>query len=117
MKSPYEIILQPYITERSAAQSYGDPKIRNEADLVRKYTFLVNKHANKLEIKSAIEAIYNAGKKKKDELIEVTSVRTITMHGKTKRVRSRVSATGRRSDRKKAIVTLAKGQMLEDYGV
>lgn len=117
MKSPYDIILQPYITEKSAAQSYGDPNVRDEADLVRKYTFLVAKSANKLEIKSAIEAIYNDGKKKKDELIEVEMVRTITMKGKKKRVRSRYNIAGHRPDRKKAIVTLAKGQMLEDYGV
>lgn len=117
MKSPYDIILQPYITEKSAAQSYGDPNVKEEADLVRKYTFLVAKSANKLEIKSAIESIYNSGKKKKDEMIEVEQVRTITMKGKKKRVRSRYNIAGHRPDRKKAIVTLAKGQMLEDYGV
>lgn len=117
MKSPYEIIMKPYITEKSAAMSYGDPNIRDEAMLVRKYTFIVSTKANKLEIKKAIEEIYNGGKKKKDEMIEVTSVRTMNMHGKTKRVRSRFNVSGRRPDRKKAIVTLARGQMLEDYGV
>ena len=117
MKSPYEIILKPYITEKSAQMSYGDPNAKDEASLVRKYTFLVALNANKLEIKSAIEAIYNAGKKKKDEMIEVTDVHTMTMHGKTKRVRSKFNVSGRRSHRKKAIVTLARGQMLEDYGV
>ncbi len=113
MKSPYDIILRPHITEKSVALSYGDPKIREEKDLVRKYTFIVSTAANKLEIKSAIEAIYNTGKKA-GEGIKVDNVRTSSIPGKKRRVGQR---TGYRSDRKKAIVTLAKGQMLEDYGV
>lgn len=115
MKQPHEIIIRPHITEQSVQASYGDPNIKNEADLVRKYTFIVAPDANKIEIKAAVEAIYNEGKKKKDELITVTSVRTIAMRGKKRRVGMR--STGYRPDRKKAIVTLAKGQMLEDYGV
>lgn len=117
MKSPHLVIIQPYITEKSAALSYGDAKIRNEADLIRKYTFLVAKDANKIEIKNAIEAIYNAGKKRKDALIEVTGVRTLTVKGKRKRNRINPRASGTTPDRKKAVITLAKGQMLEDYGV
>lgn len=115
MKQPHEIIIRPHITEQSVQASYGDPNIKNEADLVRKYTFIVAPDANKIEIKAAVEAIYNEGKKKKDEMITVTSVRTVTMKGKRRRVGMR--STGYRPDRKKAIVTLAKGQMLEDYGV
>lgn len=114
MKQPYDIIIQPHITEQSVQASYGDPNIKNEEDLVRKYTFIVAPDANKIEIKAAVEAIYNDGKKKKEELITVTSVRTVTMKGKSRRVGR---STGYRSDRKKAIVTLAKGQILEDYGV
>ena len=114
MKNPYDIIIRPHITERSAALSYGDRKIRDEKDLVRKYTFEVATSSNKLEIKKAIESIYNEGKKKKDALIVVTEVNTSTIKGKKRRVGARV---GYRPDRKKAIVTLAKGQMLEDYGV
>lgn len=114
MKDPHMIIVKPHITERSVAASYGNPLIKNEADVQRKYTFIVAPDANKIEIKQAIEAIYNEGKKK-DELISVTSVRTVTMKGKKRRVGHR--STGYRPDRKKAIVTLAKGQRLEDYGV
>lgn len=114
MKDPHMIIVKPHITERSVAASYGDPLIKNEADVQRKYTFVVAKDANKIEIKAAIEAIYNEGKKK-DELISVDSVRTVTIKGKKRRVGAR--AAGYRPDRKKAIVTLAKGQRLEDYGV
>ena len=115
MKEPHLIIVKPHITEKSVALSYGDPRIRDEKDLVRKYTFIVATDANKLEIKAALEAIYNAGKKKKDELIEIQSVRTVRVLGKKKRRGAR--STGYTPDRKKAIVTLGKGQMLEDYGV
>ena len=114
MKHPYDIIVQPYITERSVALSQGSERIRDETQLVRKYTFLVKHDSNKIEIKKAIETIYNEGKKKKDEQIVVTDVHTITLHGKKRRVGRNV---GYKPDRKKAIVTLAKGQLLEDYGV
>lgn len=119
MRNPHTIILRPHITEKSMQATYGDPRIQNEKDLVRSYTFLVAPDANKIEIKSAIEAIYNEGKKKA-EAIEVTKVRTVTLPGKAKRVRTKARAyppVGYSPKRKKAIVTLAKGQMLEDYGV
>ncbi len=119
MKDPHTVIVKPHITERTASFSYGDPRIREEKDLVRKYTFIVARDATKIEIKAAIEAIYNAGKKK-GERIEVQKVNTITMHGKTRRVRARHSQfpiQGKRPDTKKAIVTLLPGQQLEDYGV
>ena len=113
MKNPHDIILRPHITEKAVALSYGDPKIKDEEDLVRKYTFEVAPKANKIEIKQAIEAIYNEGKKK-DQAISVDSVRTIKMLGKKRR---RGKSVGYEPDRKKAVITLAKGQMLEDYGV
>lgn len=107
MKDPYSIIVRPHITEKSVALSYGSDRIKDEAELVRKYTFIVANDANKIEIKQAIEAIYN-------KTINVTSVRTVKVLGKKRR---RGQSTGYEPDRKKAIVTLAKGQMLEDYGV
>jgi len=113
MKDPHTIIIAPHITERTVGLSYGDPLIKDEAKLKRKYTFIVATTANKIEIKSAIESIYNAGKKSKDS-ISVDSVRTIKVLGK-KRRRGRM--TGYEPDRKKAIVTLSHGQVLEDYGV
>ena len=76
-------------------------------------------HSTKIEIKSAIEAIYNMGKKKGD-LIEVIGVNTCTIHGKTRKVRSKASMypkEGKRASQKKAIVTLSAGQQLEDFGV
>ncbi len=114
MKSPYEVIVAPHITERTVALSYGDPNIRDEKQLVRKYTFIVDNNANKFEIKAALETIYNDGKKKEDA-ITVTAVRTIRVLGK-KRRRGQKSS-GYEPDRKKALVTLGQGQMIEDYGV
>lgn len=113
MKNPHEIIVKPHITERTVALSYGNPYIKDESLLERKYTFVVNRDANKIEIKQAIEAIYNDGKKA-DQTINVSSVRTIKILGKKRR---RGKSTGYEPDRKKAIITLGKGQMLEDYGV
>ncbi len=134
MKNPHSIIIQPHITEKSVAQSYGDEKsaqkrLLNEAraegkkgpvarvseeDLVRKYTFIVARDANKIEIKQALETIYNEGRKP-DQAISIQSVHTVKVLGKKRRRGQR--STGYEPDRKKAIITLAKGQMLEDYGV
>jgi large subunit ribosomal protein L23 len=114
VKNPHEVIVQPYITERSVTLSQGDPTIHEDTEITRKYTFLVNTTANKIEIKQAVEAIYNAGKKKKEEQIVVDKVHTVRIPGKKRRVGRNV---GYRPDKKKAIVTLAKGQILEDYGV
>ncbi|MDR3691079.1 MAG: 50S ribosomal protein L23 [Fimbriimonas sp.] len=113
MKNPYDIIVRPHITEKAVALSYGDPRIRDEELLARKYTFEVRTDANKIEIKAAIEAIYNEGKKK-DQAITVESVRTIKILGKKRR---RGRSVGYEPNRKKAVITLGKGQMLEDYGV
>jgi large subunit ribosomal protein L23 len=114
VKDPHDIIIQPHITEKSVALSYGDPNIRDESELVRKYTFVVARDANKIEIKQALEAIYNAGKKA-DQAIKVEDVHTIKILGKLKKRGFR--RPGYQPDRKKAIITLAKGQILEDYGV
>ena len=114
MKDPHQIIIRPRITERTVQMSYGDQRIQDEAKIVRKYTFEVATDANKIEIKAALEAIYNAGKKK-DEVINISNVRTIKVLGKKRRRGQR--STGYEPDRKKAIITLAPGQVLEDYGV
>ena len=112
-KSPFDVIVAPHVTEKSMALSLGDPRIREEDAIVRKYTFLVTPSSNKIEIKAALEAIYNDGRKDADK-IEITSVRTVKVLGKKRR---RGKSTGYEPNRKKAIVTLGKGQRLEDYGV
>jgi large subunit ribosomal protein L23 len=115
MKDPHAIILKPHITEKSAKMSYGDDPV-NEEKSRRTYTFIVAPTANKIEIKEAIESIYNAGKRDKDARITVSSVRTVSGKGKMgRRVGNR--PRGKKKDFKKAVVTLAAGQMLEDYGV
>jgi len=113
VKDPHIIVIRPHITEKSVSQSYGDPRQKDEKLLERKYAFIVALDANKIEIKNAIESIYNAGKKTKE--IEITNVRTLRILGKKRRVGNKKQ--GKRPDRKKAIITLAPGQLIEDYGV
>lgn len=103
-RSPHEIILKPVLTEKSVALGQDS-----------KFVFFVDTGANQIEIKQAIEAIYNAGKKKDKNKIEVLKVNIVKVHGKTKRVNFKSS--GKRPDRKKAIITLAPGQILEGFGV
>ncbi|MER3414036.1 MAG: 50S ribosomal protein L23 [Armatimonadota bacterium] len=103
MKTPEQIVLSPVLTEKS---------IRLKED--GRYVFFVAKDANKVEIARAIEAIYNRGKKKAKDRIKVVEVNVISVKGKTVQ-RSR-QTRGKRPDRKKAVITLAPGQMLEDIG-
>lgn len=84
MRSPHDIIRKPLITEKSMSDmSEG------------KYTFVVDKSANKTEIKNALEKIFG---------VKVEKVNTMNMKGKLKRMGANV---GRRASWKKAIVTLA----------
>jgi Ribosomal protein L23 len=85
MKTPYDVILEPVITEKSM----------DDAQL-RKYTFKVAKDANKTEIKQALEEIFG---------IEVAKVNVMNCKGKVKRMGRFV---GKRADTKKAIVTLSE---------
>ena len=85
-----EIIKAPVITEKSqAAQAEG------------KYTFKVDPKATKLEIKAAVEKIFN---------VKVTDVRTMNVKHKKRRVGRYTGLTNRT---KKAIVTLAEGQTID----
>ena len=86
MKSAYDIIIKPVLTEKS----YQDM-----AD--KKFTFQVDVHANKTEIKQALETVF--------EGVKVDSVNTMRTIGKIKR-RGRFS--GRTPEVKKAIITLKK---------
>ena len=86
MKSAYDIIIKPVLTEKS----YDDM-----AD--RKYTFEVAVNANKTEIKQAIEEIFDG--------VKVESVNTMRTQGKMKR---QGRTQGRTPEVKKAIVTLKK---------
>ena len=90
MKSHYDIIKRPIITEKSSG-------------LVDKlqYTFEVAVDANKVEIKKAIEKAFD---------VKVEKVNTLNTKSKKKRVGR---YTGKTKTYKKAIVTLASGQSIE----
>ena len=79
----HDIIRKPIITEKSMAVM---------AD--KKYTFIVDIHANKTQVKKAVEEVFG---------VKVENVRTLRNLGKIKRVGVHV---GKRPDFKKAIVTL-----------
>lgn len=114
MRSPYDTIIRPHVTEKSVSLSYGSATLP-DSENVRTYTFIVQRDANKFEIKAALEAIYNADKKKAEDKITVDRVRIVNVKGKTRRIGHKNE--GKRPDWKKAYVTLAKGQQLEDFGV
>jgi large subunit ribosomal protein L23 len=86
----YDIVLAPHITEKSTMLSETNSVV-----------FKVAPRATKPEIKAAIEALFG---------VQVTNVNTIVTKGKTKRWKG---APYRRSDVKKAIVTLAEGQSID----
>ena len=88
------IIIKPIVTE----------KMTQLGEKLNRYGFKVQKNANKIEIKQAVEAMFN---------VKVTSVNTINVRAKTKRVGRYVGKTARR---KKAIVTLAEGNSINLFG-
>jgi large subunit ribosomal protein L23 len=91
---PRDVLLAPVISEKS----YG---LLEE----NKYTFVVAPHANKTEIKIAVEKVFG---------VQVVSVNTLNRTGKRKRTRT---GYGKRKDTKRAIVTLsAESKPIEIFG-
>jgi large subunit ribosomal protein L23 len=88
---PREVILRPIMTEKSMQQKEAHNVV----------TFQVRPDANKVEIRAAVEAVFN---------VKVVDVRTVAYQGKLKRMGR---FQGRRSDWKKAIVQLAPGHKIE----
>ncbi|GAC1699241.1 MAG: 50S ribosomal protein L23 [Candidatus Limnocylindrales bacterium] len=88
------VLLRPVITEKSMTETNTG-----------RYTFAVVKDASKLEIAQAVAEAFK---------VDVLAVNTSTVKGKSRRVGKRV---GKKSDWKKAIVTLAEGQRIERYFV
>lgn len=90
--------------ERLLKVLYG-PHISEKATIVAdgngQYVFRVAKDANKLEIKAAVEKLFE---------VKVESVRTLNQKGKTKRT---ARGVGKRNDIKKAYVRLAEGQEID----
>ena len=103
----HQIIRRPLLTEKGtrlresggAAPGHTPP----EEELKPKVFFEVARDANKIEIKVAIEALFN---------VKVSNVHTQICRGKEKRVGR---FTGQRPDWKRAIVTLAKGQKIDFF--
>lgn len=93
-----QIIVKPIITEKMTKMT---EKFSN------RFGFIVDKRANKIEIKKAVESLYN---------VKVNRVNTINYNGKNK---SRYTKTGfikgKSSDYKKAIVMLAEGDTIDFY--
>ena len=92
MSDARDIIIRPVVSEKS----YGLLD-------VGVYTFVVASDANKIQIRAAVESIFN---------VRVTKVNTLNRKGKRKRNR-RTFTFGTRSDTKRAIVTLAAGDRIE----
>ena len=90
MKTVYDIIREPVITEAS---------IKNMQE--KKYTFRVAPDAGRIEIGKAVEELFN---------VKVKSVNVMNYQGKKKRA-GRSLKEGRRPDWKRAIVTLAEGSI------
>jgi large subunit ribosomal protein L23 len=86
----YDVIVAPHITEKATMLSDQNAVV-----------FKVAPKASKPEIKAAVEAIFG---------VSVTGVNTIVQKGKTKRWKGKPY---QRSDMKKAIVTLAEGQLID----
>ena len=91
MKNLSQVVQKPLITERCADLRERDNKV----------IFQVHPHANKHEIKQAVEHYFG---------VKVVDVRTMNVLGKVKRL-GRFS--GKRADWKKAIVTLAEGDTID----
>lgn len=88
----HDILRRPVITEKSMA-----------AMAERKYTFIVDIHANKFQIKKAVEEVFG---------VEVENVATVRCLGKTKRVGYHI---GKRADFKKAVVTLTENSKTIEF--
>jgi len=91
MREPREVLIRPLMTEKSMRQ-------KDEHNTV---AFRVRPDANKLEIRAAVETVFN---------VKVAEVRTANYEGKLKRMGRH---QGRRASWKKAVVTLQAGHKIE----
>jgi large subunit ribosomal protein L23 len=93
MRSPRDVIIRPVVTERSTT-------LGEDHDA---FTFIVAEDANKIEIRRAVEALFD---------VKVRSVNTMRYRGKIRRVGR---SMGRRASFKKAIVKLVDGERIDVY--
>jgi len=93
MREARQIVIRPVVTEASAMLQETD----------RTYTFIVAKDANKIEIKNAVQSLFD---------VQVEGVRTAVYRGKWRRMGR---SEGRKASFKKAIVKLAEGSAIDVY--
>ena len=93
MKTVYDVIKRPIVSEKSVAL----------AEVANRYVFEVASQATKNEIRDAVQKIFS---------VRVKRVRTMMMHGKVKRLAKSVV---KKSNWKKAIITLDEGQKIEIF--
>ncbi len=92
-----DILLKPIVTE----------KMTNMGEKLNRYGFIVDKNANKLQIKKAVEEMYD---------VNVESVNTMRYGGKNKTRYTRTGLiSGRTPSCKKAIITVAEGESIDFY--
>jgi len=89
----FQVIKSPLVTEKGNLLK----------EIHRQYSFEVNPDANKYQVKDAVESLFK---------VHVTDVKTIRIRGKNRRVGKHI---GKRSNWKKAIVTLKEGEKIEFF--
>src|SRR4051812_42587666 len=93
-----DVLLRPVLTE----------KVNKQIEKARTYTFIVDRKANKLEIKKAIESFYG---------VTVTDVNTNIVPAKAKSRNTKAGViSGRKPAKKKAVVQVAEGEEINLYG-
>ncbi len=92
-----DILLKPIVTE----------KMTGQGEDMNRYGFIVDQRANKIQIKKAVEELYN---------VSVASVNTMTYGGKRKMRYTRTGiVSGKTKSYKKAIITLSEGDAIDFY--
>lgn len=92
-----DVLIRPILSEKANKQS----------EKMNRYAFVVDKRANKLEIKKAVESFYG---------VQVEEVNTIIVPSKAKARYTKAGfITGRKPSKKKAIVTIAEGETIDLY--
>ena len=94
---PSDVLIKPVLSE----------KVNRLTEKFNRYTFIVDRRANKLEIKKAVEEFYG---------IQVQEVNTLVMPSKAKVRNTKAGLiSGRKPAKKKAIVTVAEGESIDLY--
>ena len=93
-----DVLIKPILSE----------KANQQAEKMNRYSFVVDRKANKLEIKKAVESFYG---------VQVQDVNTIVVPSKAKARYTKAGfIVGRKPAKKKAIVTVAEGETIDLYG-